>query len=123
MSSFQALTCRPSDPHQSTELEVFYAFKANQIDKILSDETTIDHNPLEIPEPHEFSIIHQETILPLGAQVRFVRLDSTSKLPLHAFLTTWSENLGITEMYKLDNQLFLLLDLPSLLLHHTGTRP
>ncbi len=123
MSNFQALTCRPNGLLQSQELEVFYAFKANQIDKILSDETTINHNPLEIPEPHEFSIIHGESILPLGTQVRFVRLDSTSKLPLHSFLTSWSENLGITEMYKLENQLFLLLDLPTLLLHQTGTRP
>lgn len=123
MSNFQALTCRPNEQFHSTSLQVFYAFKADQIDKILSDETTVNQNPLEIPGPHEFSIIHGESVLPLGTQVRFVRLDSTSKLPLHSFLTSWSQNLGITEMYKIDNQLFLLLDLPTLLLHQTGTRP
>ena len=120
MSNIEALSClTPTSEdlmhHKGAGLDVFYAFPAMQIDEVLSEDSGSELNPLQFTKPHKFCIRHQEQIIPLGNQVRFVRLETDERLEPVQFLHDWSESIGVTALYKKDDQLYLLLDIPTLL--------
>lgn len=117
MSNIQALSClTPSTVTFGLEgLKIYYAFPALQINQVLSDPTDGTFNPLRFKKPHNFSIRHEDCIISLGEQVRFVRLSEETKLKPIEYLAGWANNLGIVDLYVQEKQVYLLLDIPTLL--------
>jgi hypothetical protein len=100
---------------ETPSLRIFYAFPALQIEHIVSDDTLPIVNPLQISSPHELYIEHSGRVMPLGEEVRFRRLEGTTKIPDNLFLTPWSKKIGVMALYRIENDVFILIDLPTLL--------
>jgi hypothetical protein len=93
---------------------MFYAFPAIQIDAITRDIPHSIYNPLHFQAPHDYAIQHAEYILPLGTQIEFTILEDHERLEHSKFLAGWIQSIGITAIYKKNNLLYLLLDIPTL---------
>lgn len=117
MSNVHSLTCLADHVSkvETPSLRIFYAFPALQIEHIVSDVTLPIVNPLHISSPHELYIEQGGRVMPLGDEVRFHRLEGTRKIPDNLFLAPWSRKIGVMALYRIENDVFILIDLPTLL--------
>ncbi len=114
--SEHTLTClAPMDTQQGVQVLVFYGFRALDIEHIVSDLDDEVSNPLGFHAPFEFYIQRGTGMLPLGEQVRFVRLEDRSRLSMNPFLLPWAEKCGLTDMYMDNQELYLVFSLDKLL--------